>query len=190
MREARTARLLRTPGRRSGGPQTPKGQEKALANLQPFQEEKQLSEIEEGTRKRKFNGRELHGVYTIELSQPGTRELAQQIQNQLEADGAAWIRQSDTLSIHLLALCLRRIKQADAHIDKVGSLTNQKGEVRPVLDLMVKLIKEAQSLADKLGLTPQSRVKLGLNTTRAAGLAAFLADDKGGQDNGSSSDEN
>lgn len=176
MRQARTAT-------RRKGPKTEEGKEKALLNLQPFQEEKQQAEIEEGSRKRMFNGREQHGVYTIELSQPGTRELAQQIQNQLEADGAGWIRKSDTLSIHLLALCLRRIRQADAHLDRVGSLTNQKGEIRPVTDLLIKLIKEAQSLSDKLGLTPQSRVKLGLNTTRAAGLAAFLADGgKGGQD--------
>lgn len=125
-----------------------------------------------------------HGIYSLKLAQPKTRELAEEINAALKNDGASWIRQSDYMTIQLLALCLRRIHQADAYLDKAGGLTNKKGEIRPVLDILIKLLKEAQSLADKLGLTPQSRVKLGIDISRGSLNLAELMALGGDQDSG------
>ena len=150
-----------TKGRKTG-PKTPEGMAKSLANLRQF--------LPDGPREREY-----HGVTSIRFAQPQTRDLAEEIRNALQDDGAVWIGESDFIQIQLLALCLRRIGQADKYLDQVNTLTNKKGEVRPVLDLLVKLLREAQSLADSLGLTPRSRVNLGIDLLKGQSLAALMA---------------
>jgi hypothetical protein len=150
-----------TTGRKRG-PKTPEGRARALANLRPFQVSTHRDP-------------ENHGVGCIKFTQPQTRALAEEIKVRLEEDGAFWVTDSDFLQIQVLALCLRRIGQIDRYLDQVGSLTNKKGEARPVLDLLVKLLREAQTLADSLGLTPRSRVHLGIDLLKGRTLAELMA---------------
>jgi len=171
--------LARTGGSRKGigGPRTPEGRARALMNLRPFQLQKQLQEKEEGKRAHLYHGRDRHGVFGINLLQPQTRELAEQIADILRGDTLAYIRPVDEVAVGLLAVALRRIRQAEAYLDKVGSLTNKKGQIRPVAELLVKLLKEAREYCSALGLTPQSRARLGLNIARAGtDLAELLAE--------------
>jgi len=159
----------RKPGRPKKIPDETGGQAASLANLQQNQDGKVNRE------------RDQHGVYLITMEQPKTRDLAKYIMEQLQADGVSWLKNSDAVTVQLLALCLRRLNQADAFLDKKGSLMNPKGELLPLCDFMVKLVKEAQALADKLGLNPQARVKLGIDTIKAFNLAELLAETEGSE---------
>ncbi len=117
-----------------------------------------------------------HGAYALQISQPQTAALARQIREQLEADGAWWVKPSDEPAIQLLALTLRRLKQLDSYLERRGMMANKAGDLRPATDLMVKLVKEAQNLFDALGLTPQARMRLGVKVMAgAADLAAAIA---------------
>jgi hypothetical protein len=98
------------------------------------------------------------------------------LQGILEGETASFIRPADQIMVGLLAVVLRRIKQCEQYLDKTGSLTNKKGELRPVAELMVKLLKEARGYCETLGLTPASRAKLGVDVARTFDLAAAFAE--------------
>jgi hypothetical protein len=150
----------------SRGPKTPEGQARSLANLVQYRDKMP---------------REYHGVHQVALLQPQTRQLADQINAILSGDAGAYIRPADQVTVGLLAVALRRIKQAEEYLDKVGGLTNKQGQVRPVAELLVKLLKEARELCNTLGLTPQARARLGLNVARTStDLAQLLAEEEVG----------
>lgn len=153
-----------TPRKR--GPATPEGKEKSLANLIQNQEQAQLVEIEQGKRQRVQLDRDTHGVHSsaIEL-QPQTRAIAEQINAIVAGDSAGFIKPCDRITVNLLATNLRRIQQAEAYLDKVGSLTNKRGAIRPVAELLIKLLREAREFCNVLGLTPAARAKLGADVS-------------------------
>lgn len=139
-----------------GGPKTPEGRARALANLKQFQRR-----------------HDQHGVYAIEVEQPATRALAEQIMDVIE--GRDLFRDSDRYAVGLLAVTLRRIRQAEAYLDERG-IVNARGGVRPVAEYLVRLLREAREYCEALGLTPRSRVKLGLDKGRALDLARVFGD--------------
>lgn len=139
-----------------GGPRTPEGRARALANLRQFRQ-----------------AHDRHGVYAIDMAQPATRELADRIIQVLE--GQDLLRPADRVTVNLLAVTLRRIQQAEEFLDRNG-LVNSKGRVRPVAELLVKLLREAREYAAQLGMTPAARARLGLDTARTFDLAAALAE--------------
>ena len=104
------------------------------------------------------------------------------LQGILDGETASFIRPADQITLGLMSVCLRRIQQCEEYLDKVGSLTNAKGQVRPVVDLLVKLLKEARSYCETLGLTPSSRAKLGVDVARTFDLAAAFAEGEVKQD--------
>lgn len=115
-----------------------------------------------------------HGVHAITRAQPATMALAAEILTILQGDGLGHIRPADRVTAELLAVCLRRIFQAEAYLDRFG-LTGRRGEVRPVAGLLVQLLREARGYTEALGMTPLARAKLGLDQGRAFDLAAALA---------------
>ena len=159
-----------------GGPKTPEGRQRALMNLRPFQQQKQEVEIEAGERERRFSGRDYHGAYEITLLQPKTRQVAAMLNGILEGEASSYIRPADQVTVGLLAVALRRIQQCEQYLDKVGSLTNAKGQIRPVAELLVRLLKEAREYCQALGLTPAARVKMGLDVARTFDLAEAMAE--------------
>ncbi|MEW6183045.1 MAG: hypothetical protein AB1500_07695 [Bacillota bacterium] len=130
-----------------GGPRTEAGKRRSLVNLT------------------QFSGKRTHdmsGVYSLTPATPQVSELAQTIKEQLEADKAVWVQESDQTSVGLLALCLAKIRKIEQYLSKSGSFTNRHGEIKPVQSLQLQLIRQAESLANSLGLSPKSRFQFGL----------------------------
>ncbi|MEW6183046.1 MAG: hypothetical protein AB1500_07700 [Bacillota bacterium] len=132
---------------KSGGPVTPEGRQKALENLMQYSN--------------KPAKRDRHGVHSLTLWQAETQAIASQIKQLLEAEGATWIRESDNVTITCLALCLRRLSRIGEYLQK-ATLTNKRGQTRPLVHLELQYLTQAEGLANSLGLSPQSRVKLGV----------------------------
>ena len=117
---------------------------------------------------------ERHGVYAMNLAQPETQALTQHILDILAGDNLGHIRPSDRVTAELLAITLRRVRQCEAYLDRHG-LTGAKGALRPVAQLLTRLLAEARAFCEALAMTPAARAKLGLDTGRAFSLAQALA---------------
>ena len=115
-----------------------------------------------------------HGIYRITVGQAETQELAGRIMAVLEGD-ANVIKPADAASCSVLAVLLRRIHQADQYLDAEG-IVGPKGEVRPLLPVLVSMANTSLRYLEALGATPQARAKLGVNTGRALDLARLMAE--------------
>lgn len=149
----------------SRGPRTPEGIARVTATIQRVNAER---------RNVRRAPHEAHGVHAIARAQPATVALAAEILAILQGDGLGHIRPADRVTAELLAVCLRRIYQAESYLDRFG-LTGGRGEVRPVAGLLVQLLREARGYTEALGMTPLARARLGLDQGRAFDLAAALA---------------
>ncbi len=90
------------------------------------------------------------------------------------ADGGAPAH--DLITVRLLAITLCRLETCTAYVTKHGQFFKG-GRVRPAVEVEDKLITRAANLADKLGMTPTSRAKLGLDLVHAqASLAQLMSD--------------
>ena len=115
----------------------------------------------------------IHGVYEITVGQAETQALAGRIMAVLEGD-ADIIKPADAAACSVLAVLLRRIHQADQYLDAEG-IVGPKGEVRPLLPVLVSMANTSLRYLEALGATPQARAKLGVNTGRALDLARLMA---------------
>jgi hypothetical protein len=115
-----------------------------------------------------------HGAYAIHSTQPETQALAAEILAVLDGEGLGHIRPADRVAVESLAVLLRRIRQAEAYLDRAG-LVRKSGDVRPVAQLLVRLLGEARAYCETLAMTPLARAKLGLDQGRAFDIAAALA---------------
>jgi hypothetical protein len=95
------------------------------------------------------------------------------------ADGEAPVH--DLIAVRLLAITLCRLESCAAYVSQHGQFFKG-GRVRPAVELEDKLIARAQKLAAELGMTPRSRVALGVDLVHAqASLAQLMSDaDAGG----------
>lgn len=92
-------------------------------------------------------------------------------------DGAGKLPAADNGVVHLLARCLCRLEDVQAHLDSTGWLDQSTGEPRlAVLDAEARLRGEAARLMASLGMTPTSRAKLGLDLTRTVDLATAMSE--------------
>ena len=114
-----------------------------------------------------------HGIYRITVGQAETQELAGRIMAVLEGD-ANIIKPADAAACSVLAVLLRRLQQADQYLDAEG-IVGPKGEVRPLLPVVVSMANTSLRYLEALGATPQARAKLGVNTGRALDLARLMA---------------
>jgi hypothetical protein len=89
------------------------------------------------------------------------------------ADGEAPAH--DAIAVRLLAITLCRLETCARYVSKHG-MFDKSGRVRPAADHEQRLIERAANLADRLGLTPKSRVALGLTLAQTADLAQALSD--------------
>ncbi len=130
-----------------------------------------------------------HGIYRITVGQAETQELAGRIMAVLEGD-ANVIKPADAASCSVLAVLLRRIHQADQYLDAEG-IVGPKGEVRPLLPVLVSMANTSLRYLEALGATPQARAKLGVNTGRALDLARLMAqaDEAGAIEEGGDTNE-
>ncbi len=81
----------------------------------------------------------------------------------------------DHIAVRLLAITLCRLETCARYVSEHG-MFDRSGRVRPATDYEQKLIERAANLADRLGLTPKSRVALGLTLAQTADLAQALSD--------------
>jgi hypothetical protein len=83
----------------------------------------------------------------------------------------------DAIAVGLLAIVLCQLESVTRYIARNGPLTRG-GKIAPSAVLQDKLIVRSQNLASELGLTPRSRVNLGLTLkqTEHLDLAALLSD--------------
>lgn len=140
-----------------GGPKTPEGRARALANLR-----QNKRHLDRGV-----------GIMEILPGQNATKALVQQIVDVMEGDGFSHIRPADKVSVQLLATLLRRIGQAERYLDENG-LVKPNGEVRPAAEYIVRAVREARALADALGLSPAGRARLGLDVARGSSIIEFI----------------
>lgn len=84
---------------------------------------------------------------------------------------------SDSMVVGLLARCLVRLERVEDDMDAHGWRDRESGEARPVVELEGKLRREALDYARELGMTPRSRLALGLDLQRGFDLAQAMAAD-------------
>ncbi len=149
------------------GPRTPQGLAAVTATIQRVNAERRNV--------RRPPAGDGHGVHAVHAGQPATQALAAEILAVLQGDGLGHIRTADRVTVELLAVALRRIRQAEQYLDTFG-LVAKGGTVRPVAQLLTSLLREARGYCETLGMTPAARAKLGLDQSRAFdALAATVA---------------
>jgi hypothetical protein len=74
---------------------------------------------------------------------------------------------ADRTAVELLALCLARLESVAAWLELNGLLDPKTGEPRAAVDLERRLRTEARDHAEALGLSPRSRVALGMELVRS-----------------------
>ncbi len=119
-----------------------------------------------------------HGVYRITVGQPETQELAGKLMAVLDGDDASIIKPADAAACSIVAVLLRRLQAADAYLDENG-LVDAKGQVRPIVPVVVSMSNTVLKYLESIGATPQSRARLGVNTGRALSLAQLMAEAEG-----------
>lgn len=96
-----------------------------------------------------------------------------------DADGSP--PAADQVAVSLLAECLCRLDSVRDYLSRRG-IEDRKGRLRPAVEVEAKLRREALDFAEALGLTPRSRVRLGLDLARGADLASQWAAEGDGED--------
>lgn len=119
-----------------------------------------------------------HGGYAeiarAEL-EPVEREVFDALADDLplrEADGSA--PAADAVVVSLLAEALVHLRSVRAYLGRRG-IEDEKGRLRPAAELQVRLRSQALDLAKELGMTPASRVRLGIDLVRAETAAEDAA---------------
>lgn len=145
-------------------PRTEDGKLKALANLR---------------RGRPSNGGKPESALQKKLKAIGlsgkVQESAESLLAVIQGDGLTHIREADMVSVSLLAEVLNAINLVSTDIRRYG-LFREDGTTREAAKLLPRYVSEASALADKLGLSPSGRAKLGLAQGQALTLAEALAE--------------
>jgi len=90
---------------------------------------------------------------------------------------------ADVLAVEACARALKRYRSLSAWLDAHGRLVERDGSVKPAAELELKAERQLTDALDRLGMSPMSRSRLGLNLARtqrafeddvaAAGRAAW-----------------
>ncbi|MGH2454148.1 MAG: hypothetical protein ACRDF5_10365 [bacterium] len=107
-------------------------------------------------------------------AEPETREVLREITNLLAGENVDHIAPVDGPTVEGFAVVLRQLRAADNYLRAFG-LTDRRGRVRGVAQLLPTLAREVRAFAETLGLSPAGRMKLGLDRAKAFDLAAAFA---------------
>jgi hypothetical protein len=83
---------------------------------------------------------------------------------------------ADAMVVHLLARCLIRLERVEQFHEAYGDFDLKTKQPRPSVELERRLRSEALDLAKELGMTPRSRVALGIDVQRSFDLARHWAE--------------
>ena len=126
-------------------------------------------------------GARRHGGYstvTAERLAPRTREIFDALA--LDAplrDQGGELPAADAGIVTLLAQALCRLEDVTGYIEETGWLDQKTGEPRTaVLEIERRLQSMAAGLMDKLGMTPASRARLGLDLARTIDAAKVMSE--------------
>ncbi len=114
-----------------------------------------------------------HGGYA-EVAAARLDAKAQTIYDALAADvplrdEEGEMQRHDSAMVALLATTLCRLDSIAEHLAERGMFDRRTKRVRPVVELESRLRKEAAAYMAELGLTPRSRVALGVDLARSKG---------------------
>jgi hypothetical protein len=111
-----------------------------------------------------------HGAYSARALSGRVDELTDELRGVVPGAEAA-----DDTVIRLLALLLAQIEAANAWVAERGLFKRAgKGEPQPILTMQARWITAAAKLCDQLGLTPSSRVRLGVVAAGDDAYAHYL----------------
>ena len=126
-------------------------------------------------------GARRHGGYstvTAERLAPRTREIFDALA--LDAplrDQGGELPAADAGIVQLLAQALCRLEDVTDYLEQTGWLDQKTGEPRTaVLEIERRLQSMTAGLMDKLGMTPASRARLGLDLARTIDAAQVLSE--------------
>ncbi len=83
---------------------------------------------------------------------------------------------ADSPLLRLLATLLCRLEDVEQHIAMFGAFDPKTREARRVLDVEAQLRGQAADFLDRLGMSPRSRARLGLDLMRQADLASAMSE--------------
>lgn len=123
----------------------------------------------------------VHGGYAA-LSADELEPKVREVRDALAADAPlrdpdGSLPAADATVVRLFASCLVRLERVEHDLADHGWRDRETGEPRSAVELEGKLRREALDLAESLGMTPRSRVRLGLDLQRGQTFAEQLADD-------------
>jgi phage terminase small subunit len=120
-----------------------------------------------------------HGGYA-DIARERLEEKQREVFDALAADAPlrderGGLPAADAPMVELLCTALCRLENVREYLARRG-WQDGKGRPRPAVELESRLRKEAADYLDALGMTPRSRVRLGLDITRARDLASEMSD--------------
>lgn len=118
-----------------------------------------------------------HGAYSGRELIPLTQEKGALIAGLMTGNVTA-IGPTDAITVELLARNLAKIELIDRWLQVHGLFSDKEGTPQPVLRIYYQAVNAASRLCEALGLTPASRMRLGLVTAQAQDLAAKMQEVK------------
>jgi hypothetical protein len=116
----------------------------------------------------------VHGGRSVVALEPRAAEIAVEVRELVPASSPA-----DEPSIRLLALALAQVEAASVWLAEHG-LVDENGNARNLLKHLGTMMNTAARIADRLGMTPTSRARLGLDLSRTGDvLGEYLAERDG-----------
>jgi phage terminase small subunit len=120
-----------------------------------------------------------HAAYSkadlVPLTQKRRREIVRLIRGELNL-----ICNSDKLMVELLARNLAKVELMDRWFDEHG-LMDKENEIQPLLKVYWLAVNSSTRMLDQLGLTPASRLRMGISLDNHQDLASQIS---GAGDNG------
>lgn len=138
---------------------------KSLANL------RQAPPAEKGNRRALTHG--LAATVTLAPQAQAIREVLETQAPVRAHDGSLPIH--DEAIVMQAARVMARAQSASDYVDEHGFL-DANGELRPVVPELTKVERQLTELLDRLGMTPTSRARLGLNLARTVDVAQALSE--------------
>lgn len=138
---------------------------------------KSLANLRQAPPAEKGNGRALkHGLGATVTLAPQAEAIREVLATQAPvraADGSLPVY--DEAIVMQTARVMARVQSATDFVDEHGFL-DANGELRPVVPELTRIERQLTELLDRLGMTPTSRARLGLNLARTADLATAMSE--------------
>jgi hypothetical protein len=145
----------------------------------PRKRQRSLANLKKGQRAGRPNGR-THGGYSrvararLEAKQLEVYDALSEDVPVRGPDGG--VPAPDSPLLRLLAQTLCRLEDVEQWIALYGAFDPKTKEARRVLDVEATLRKEAADYLDRLGMSPRSRARLGVDFARQADLAQAMSE--------------